>query len=92
MGCFKWSVLSHPPYSLYLTPSDYGLPSSIPAKCFSLLTSSRVCQKSFFIKNKLNSTPKASTSYKTDKWQQIIASNGEYIIDWDIIVVCFINK
>ena len=80
----RWSVLSHPPYSPDLAPSDYQLFRSLQ-KYLMGTNISNEDQVREFVENLYTSKPAElyakGMEELPDKWQQVIANDGEYIID-----------
>ena len=85
-----WPVLPHPPYSPDLAPTDYHLFRSLQIS----LMETNFCnedQVQEFVKNFFTSKPAAfytkGIEELPDKWQQVIANDGEYIIDYGTSVI-----
>ena len=81
LGC---SVLPHPPYSPDLVPSDYhlfrSLQNSLMGTNFSNEDQVREFVENFFTSKPAEFYAKGIEELP-DKWQQVIANDGEYIID-----------
>ena len=79
MVCF-----THPPYSPDLAPSDYhlfrSLQNSLMGTNFSNEDQVREFVENFFT-SKLAEFYAKGIEELPDKWQQVIANDGEYIID-----------
>ena len=79
-----WSILPHPPYSPDLSPSDYhlfrSLKNSLMGTNFSHEDQVREFVENLFT-SKLAEFLAKGIEELPDKWQQVIAYDGEYIID-----------
>ena len=80
-----WSVLSHPPYSPDLAPSDYQLFRSLQNSLMGTNFSNEDQAREFF-ENLFTSKPAEfyakGIEELPDTCQQVIANDGEYIIDY----------
>lgn len=81
---FGWDILSHPPYSPDLAPSDFylfrSLQNSLHGKKFNSLED---CQKHLvdFIDRKSETFWKDGIFKLPGRWQKVVDLNGAYIVD-----------
>lgn len=81
---FGWEIMSHPPYSPDIAPSDYylflSLQNYLSGKKCNFFEEAQTCIADFF-----NSKPPSFFKegiYKLpDRWRKVIANNGNYYID-----------
>jgi hypothetical protein len=80
----NWEILDHPPYLLDLAPSDYHLFSSLQNhlnnKKFERFEEVNDSILAYF-ESKSRRFYKAATEKLVRRWETVIASNGNYIID-----------
>ena len=85
LNSLKWDVLTHPPYSLDIVPSDYhffgSLQNHLNGKKIDPLDALKNVVFSFF-ESKPRSFYDRGIRMLPERWKQIVENDGEYIIDW----------
>jgi histone-lysine N-methyltransferase SETMAR len=80
----NWEILDHPPYSPDLAPSDYhlfrSLQNHLNNKKFERFKEVNDAILAYFV-SKPRSFHKAGIEKLATRWETVIASNGNYIID-----------
>jgi histone-lysine N-methyltransferase SETMAR len=80
----KWKILDHPPYSPDLAPSDYqlfrSLQNHLNNKKFKRFEEVNDAVLTYF-ESKPRSFYKAGIEKLVARWETVIASSGNYIID-----------
>ena len=85
LNSLKWDVLTHPPYSSDIAPSDYhlfwSLQNHLNGEKIDSLDALKKVVSSFF-KSKTCSFYDRGIPMLPECWKQIVENDGEYIIDW----------
>ena len=79
-----WEVLPHPPYSPDLAPTDFhlfrSLSNAMRGVSFYSDAELRACLDEFF-ESKSNNSYRKSIENLVERWEKVVGTNGEYIID-----------
>jgi histone-lysine N-methyltransferase SETMAR len=84
----KWEVLSYPPYSPDLAPSDYHLlrshQNSLDGRRFETFENLKNYIKTIF-NSKLSEFYWRGISQLTERWEKVVREQGQYIFDESLI-------